>query len=42
MSARFCGVSMTLGKMQLTLIPLSRNSADMLSVNRITALFEAL
>ena len=41
-AARFCGVSMMLGRMQLTLMPLSRNSADMLSVSRITALFEAL
>src|SRR5260221_597462 len=42
MSARFCGVSMTLGSTQLTLMPLSRSSADMLSVIRITALFAAL
>src|SRR5262249_2951793 len=42
MSLRFCGVSMMLGRTQFTLMPLSRSSAAMLSVRRITALFEAI
>src|SRR4051812_32810073 len=42
MSARFCGVSMMVGRTQLTLMFFSRSSADMVSVSRITALFEAM
>ncbi len=41
MSSRFLGVSIVPGRTQLTRIPLLFNSADILSVKRITALFEA-
>ncbi len=42
MAARFCGVSITLGMMQFTLMSDALSSADRDSVSRSTALFDAL
>src|SRR6266403_266580 len=42
MAARFCGVSITLGMMQFTLMSEVFSSAANDSVNRSTALFDAL
>ena len=41
-ASRFSGVSIVPGSMQFTLILLALSSADMLSVRRITALFDTL
>ena len=40
-ACRFSGVSIVVGSTQLTLMPCSRNSADIASVRRITADFDA-
>ena len=41
MSARLVGVSMMLGRMQLTLMPLALSSSARVSVSRMTTLFDA-